>query len=192
MAILDDLAKAQGKATGYTTPADIAKLPRPTSSYPAAIQSVAAQDEEAKPAPIKKTPVLGSGRSEGEPVIPPADVPPVKQPVVNVPQGGGTLDTGRTLARDTFISTLGLIFGNKEALQPYVSKLYDLVSGFYKTGATVDEALNLALYKAKNENVIPEFTNRFKGIFSLRDKQNAGMDVTVPTIAEFFAAYLGY
>jgi hypothetical protein len=122
-------------------------------------------------------PYYGEGKKNAPDVVP-----------VVPPQGGQTLETGRTLARDTFISTLGLIFGNKEALQPYVSKLYDLVSGFYKTGATVDEALNLALYKAKNENVIPEFTNRFKGVFALRDKQNAGMAVTVPTIAEFFAA----
>lgn len=155
-----------------TTPADIAAA------------SNAKYNPLATPAPVKPvvtTPIVEPYYGEGQknaPVVPPV-VPP---------QGGQTLDTGRTLARDTFISTLGLIFGNKEALQPYVSKLYDLVSGFYKTGATVDEALNLALYKAKNENVIPEFTNRFKGIFALRDKQNAGLAVTVPTIAEFFAA----
>jgi hypothetical protein len=182
MAILDDLAKAQGKATGYTTPGKTMTTPGDVAAA-----SNAKYNPVASAAPIKKTPVLGSGRSEGEPVIPPvapAVVPPADVP----PQGGKVPETGRTLARDTFISTFGLIFGNKEASQPYISKLYELVSGFYKDGATIDESLNLALYKAKNENVIPEYTSRFKGVFALRDKLNSGMAVTVPTIAEFFAA----
>ena len=93
----------------------------------------------------------------------------------------------RTLALDTFKATLGLLLGKDEANKPYVQKLYSLVSGFYKTGSTVDEALNLALYQAENENAIPEFTKRFKGIFDIRDMKQKGMAVTVPTIAEFFA-----
>lgn len=93
----------------------------------------------------------------------------------------------RTLARDTFANTLSLVFGVKEASQPYVGKLYELVSGFYKTGSTVDEALNLALYEAHAKNVIPEFTKRFAGIFALQDQLNAGAAITVPSIAEFIA-----
>lgn len=93
----------------------------------------------------------------------------------------------RTLALDTFKATLGLLLGKDEANKPYVQKLYSLVSGFYKTGSTVDEALNLALYQAENENAIPEFTKRFKGIFDIRNMKQKGMAVTVPTIAEFFA-----
>jgi len=93
----------------------------------------------------------------------------------------------RILALDTFKATLGLLLGKDEANKPYIQKLYGLVSGLYKTGSSVDEALNLALYQAENENAIPEFTSRFKGIFAIRDLKQKGMAVTVPTIAEFFA-----
>ena len=93
----------------------------------------------------------------------------------------------KTLAIDTFRATLGLIFGKDEAAKAYVSKLYDLTSGFYKSGSTVEEAMNLALYQAENDKVIPEFTTRFKGIFALRDAKQAGAALQVPTIAEFFA-----
>jgi hypothetical protein len=93
----------------------------------------------------------------------------------------------RVLALDTFKATLGLLLGKDEANKPYVQKLYSLVSGFYKSGSTVDEALNLALYQAENEKAIPEFTKRFAGIFAIRDMKQKGMAVTVPTIAEFFA-----
>jgi len=93
----------------------------------------------------------------------------------------------KVLALDTFRATLGLIFGKDEASKAYVSKLYDLTSGFYKSGSTVEEAMNLALYQAENDKVIPEFTTRFKGIFALRDAKQAGAALQVPTIAEFFA-----
>jgi len=93
----------------------------------------------------------------------------------------------RTLALDTFKATLGLLFGKDEVNKAYVSKLYSLVSGFYKTGSEVDEAINLALYQAESENAIPEFTSRFKGIFALRDAKQKGAAISVPTIAEFFA-----
>ena len=93
----------------------------------------------------------------------------------------------RTLALDTFKATLGLLFGKDEVNKAYVSKLYSLVSGFYKTGSEVDEAINLALYQAESEGAIPEFTSRFKGIFALRDAKQKGAAISVPTIAEFFA-----
>ena len=96
--------------------------------------------------------------------------------------------TDRTLASDTFANTFALIFGKAEASQPYVKQLYTIVSGFYKTGSTIEESLNLAIRQARQDKVIPEFTKRFKGIFDLEDKFNAGMAVEVPTIAEFFAA----
>lgn len=94
----------------------------------------------------------------------------------------------RVYAKDTFVNTLKLTFGAEEAAKPYVSKLYDLVSGFYKSGSTEDEALNLAIREARTSNVIPEFTERFKGIFALEDQLKAGKAVSVPTVAEFFAA----
>jgi hypothetical protein len=94
---------------------------------------------------------------------------------------------GRSLASDTFINTFGLIFGKTEAALPYVKKLYGLVSGFYTTGSTIDESLNLALRQARDEKSIPEFTKRFSGLFALDDKFKAGEAITVPTIAEFMA-----
>jgi hypothetical protein len=93
----------------------------------------------------------------------------------------------KTLGLDTFKATLGLLFGKDEVNKTYIGKLYNLVSGFYKTGSEVDEAINLALYQAESENAIPEFTSRFKGIFSLRDAKQKGAAISVPTIAEFFA-----
>ncbi len=92
----------------------------------------------------------------------------------------------RTLAKDTFANTLSLLFGAKEASQPWVAEMYGLVSGFYKSGSTIDEALNLGLYEAKNKNMAPAFTNRFKGVFALEKKKLAGEVVEVPTIAEYF------
>ena len=92
----------------------------------------------------------------------------------------------RTLASDTFKATLGLLFGKEEASKSYVNKLYSLVSGFYKSGSEVEDAINLALYQAESENAIPEFTSRFAGIFALRDAKQKGAAVTVPTIADFF------
>jgi len=102
--------------------------------------------------------------------------------------GSSSTTPERTLARDTFANTLALVFGSKEASQPYIGKLYDLVSGFYKTGSTVDEALNLAMYEANAKKTIPEFTKRFAGIFALQDQLNAGAAIHVPSIAEFFTA----
>ena len=96
--------------------------------------------------------------------------------------------TQRTLALDTFKNTLALLWGTKEASQPYVGKLYELVTGFYKSGSTIDESINLAIRKAKDENAIPEFTQRFAGIFALEEKRRAGQAVDVPTVTEFFAA----
>ena len=109
--------------------------------------------------------------------------PNVQKPIVPAP----LTPPERTLASDTFRATLGLLFGATEAAKPYVTQLYGLVSNFYKTGSSVEEALNLALYQAENEKAIPEFTKRFAGLFSIRDMKQRGMAVTVPTIAEFFA-----
>ena len=92
----------------------------------------------------------------------------------------------RTLASDTFKATLGLLFGKEEASKSYVNKLYGLVSGFYKSGSEIEDAINLALYQAESENAIPEFTSRFAGIFALRDAKQKGAAITVPTIADFF------
>ena len=101
---------------------------------------------------------------------------------------GSQVGSDKVYATDTFKNTFALLFGAKEANEPYVNKLYELTSGFYKTGSTQEEAMNLAIRQAYNDNVIPEFTKRFAGIFALDAKLKAGEAITVPTIAEFFAA----
>lgn len=113
---------------------------------------------------------------------------------VNPGSTGTTLGapaTERTYAQNTFRNTFALMFGDTEASQAYVGKLYQLVSGFYKSGSSIDESYNLALSQAYNDNAIPEFTNRFKGLFALKDKALKGTAVQVPTIAEFIAAENG-
>ena len=94
-------------------------------------------------------------------------------------------DEKPTLAFDTFKNTYALIVGSKEADELYVEKLYKLTKGYFDTGSTIDESINLALYDAEKNKLIPEFTERFEGIFKLRDMLKAGNAITVPTIAEF-------
>lgn len=122
-------------------------------------------------------------------IIPVGTTPPVVNttvPITVVPGPTGTSTTSeRMLAADTFANTFALAFGSKEASQPYVKILYDLVSGFYKSGSDIDESLNLAIRQARVEKKIPEFTKRFKGIFALEDRLRAGEAVTVPTIAQY-------
>lgn len=107
---------------------------------------------------------------------------------INPGSTGSPVGSEKVLAIDTFKNTFALMFGAKEAGQSYVNKLYELTSGFYKTGSTQEEAMNLAIRQAYNENAIPEFTKRFSGIFALDAKLRAGEAISVPTIAEFFAA----
>lgn len=104
-------------------------------------------------------------------------------PIVSTPTATAT---GPVLARDFFINTLALLMGSREeASKPYVSELYRLVSGFYKDGASIQDSINLALYQAQQEKSIPEFTNRFSGIFALQERRLKGEAIDVPTIAEY-------
>jgi hypothetical protein len=105
--------------------------------------------------------------------------------VVPGPTGGTTLLPERMLASDTFRNTFALAFGKEEASRAYVGELYKLVSGFYKTGSTVDESINLAVRQARVDKAIPEFTKRFEGLFMLDDMLAAGKLIDVPTVAEF-------
>jgi hypothetical protein len=118
------------------------------------------------------------------------------QPITNQTQTGAQITptvstatptaTGPVLAKDFFINTLALLMGSRdEASKPYVSELYRLVSGFYKDGASIQDSINLALYKAQEEKSIPEFTNRFSGIFALQERRLKGEAIDVPTIAEY-------
>ena len=102
--------------------------------------------------------------------------------------GTGTTTATPTLARDTFKNTLALFFGANEASKAWVDQLYNVVSKYYKTGSTIDEAFNLSLQDARNNPALSEFTRRFKGIYALQDMRQAGKPVTVPTIAEYVAS----
>lgn len=149
-----------------------------------------------KPAipPVVETPVVGKTitgtRDNGDGtylVIYSDGTTETKGNLIAVPGSTGMkFGEERTLAKDTFANTLSLLFGAKEASQPWVAEMYGLVSGFYKSGSTIDEALNLGLYEAKNKNMAPAFTNRFKGVFALEKKKLAGEVVEVPTIADYF------
>jgi hypothetical protein len=99
--------------------------------------------------------------------------------------GGATNASGKTLAQDAFINTFKLLVGETEGSKAYVGELYKYISGFWKSGSTIDEAINLALRSARNDKAIPEFTNRFAAIFKLEDLKAAGKIVNVPTVAEY-------
>ena len=94
-------------------------------------------------------------------------------------------ETTTNLSEEAFINTLKLLMGSAEASKPYVKQLYTLVSKYYKSGSTIPESINLALYDAEENKLIPEFTTRFSGIFKIRDRRAAGEAIDVPTIAEY-------
>ena len=89
------------------------------------------------------------------------------------------------LAVDTFRKTLALFFGEAESKKPWVDSLYKTASGFYKTGSTADESMNLALAAARNDPAMKPFTDRFSAIYKLQDLKASGVSVEVPTIGEF-------
>ena len=99
-----------------------------------------------------------------------------------------TNPSGKTLAQDAFINTFKLIVGETEGSKSYVPELYKYISKFWKSGSTIDEAINLALRDAKNNKDSPEFTNRFAAIFKLEDMKAAGKIVNIPTVAEYVAS----
>lgn len=102
-----------------------------------------------------------------------------------IPGSGSTsAEGGRSLSVDAFRNTLALLIGKEEADKPYIPELYRLASGFFKTGSTIEESMNLALREAKEKNTIPEFTQRFRPIFALEEMRRKGIAIKVPTIAE--------
>lgn len=105
---------------------------------------------------------------------------------VNPGSSGMSADGTKTLALDTFRNTLGLLFGAKEASQPWVTALYASASKFYNTGSTIDESINLSLQDIRNNKDLKPFTDRFKGIYALTDRLASGEAIEVPTIAEYF------
>ena len=95
-------------------------------------------------------------------------------------------DGTKTLALDTFKNTLALLFGAKEAGQPWVTALYTSASKFYNTGSTIDESINLSLQDIRFNKELKPFTDRFKGIYALTDRLAGGEAIEVPTVAEYF------
>jgi len=104
---------------------------------------------------------------------------------VDIPGAIYEEETTGNLSLDAFINTLKLLMGAAEASKPYVKELYNIVSKYYKSGSTIADSINLALYDAKENKLIPEFTNRFSGIFKLADRRAAGEIIDVPTLAEY-------
>jgi len=102
-----------------------------------------------------------------------------------------TAPTGPTLAKDVFKQTLAIYFGQAETSKPWMDELYNLSAPLYKSGATMEEALNMALLQGRNNPNLADFTKRFAGIFALQDKKLAGAAVNVPTIAEYYNAEAG-
>jgi hypothetical protein len=132
---------------------------------------------------VNGKPLVGGGfDSSGKPVTGGASNP--------LSMAGTATNTGTTqeLAIDIFRRTIGMFMGEAEMSKPWVDTLYKSVSKFYKGGATPDESINFALQDVRNNKDMTDFTNRFKGIYSLQDAKVKGMAVTVPTIAEYFAS----
>lgn len=104
-----------------------------------------------------------------------------------VPGSSGMSSDGtKTLALDTFKNTLALLFGAKEASQPWVTALYNSASKFYNSGSTIAESVNLSLQDIRYNKDLKPFTDRFKGIYALTDRLAGGEAIEVPTVAEYF------
>jgi hypothetical protein len=99
---------------------------------------------------------------------------------------GKAVGEDRTLAVNTFKNTLALFFGAQEMSKSWVDALYTSVSGFYNSGSTIDESLNLSLQDVRKNPALKPFTDRFGGIYALQDRLAAGEAIEVPTIAEYF------
>lgn len=112
----------------------------------------------------------------------------IGSPIVYQPIGNTTTEQKRTLALETFRSTLALFFGKDEVQMPWVSALYGVTSRYYNTGSTIDEAINLSVQDARNNPELKTFADRFKGIYALQDRLAKGEAINVPTVAEYFKA----
>jgi hypothetical protein len=97
----------------------------------------------------------------------------------------GITKPGPTLAKDVFIRTLGQFFSEADMTAGWMDELYPVVSGYYKSGIPIDQAINLSLTDARNNPKLANFANRFKGIYAIQDLKASGKPVIVPTIAEY-------
>ena len=160
---------------GYVAPSDSTGVPdRPVGTPPAFVYDPVSKTYKMPPKPASAGNWVWDNNSGWTNTL--------------VAPGASGMETGsdRTLAVDTFKNTLALFFGAKEMSQPWANALFKVVSSYYKTGATIDEALNLSLQDARNKPELADFTKRFAGVFALQDRRAAGEAIDVPTIAEFF------
>ena len=97
----------------------------------------------------------------------------------------GPVDTRPTLAREVFARTLAQFFPGTDPNASWINELYPVVSGYYKSGVPIDQAINLSLTDARNNPKLSTFADRFKGIYAIQDLKAAGKPVIVPTIAEY-------
>lgn len=148
--------------------------------------------------------IVGTGGILFEPpqevFTPPTDVTPkipqgiVGQTTVVSPTGDinfvptKPVETGPTLARDVFIRTLSQFFPGADQGASWMEELYPIVSGYYKSGVPIDQAINLSLLDARNNPKLSTFADRFKGIYAIQDLKAAGKPVIVPTIAQYVAS----
>lgn len=182
------------EATGaIRTPEDVAKILNPAKPVVEPVVPTPLVDTKFKKAGTilrylvgsstgKRIPVFADGKG-GEYEGAEEDIT-----VVAGSTGGDKFAPERTLASDTFKNTLALLFGPLEASQPWVSEIFGLVSGFYKTGSSIEESINLGLYDAKAKGMAPQFTKRFDGVFKLQERLQKGEAISVPTVAEFIKA----
>lgn len=98
------------------------------------------------------------------------------------------VETGPTLARDVFIRTLSQFFPGADQGAAWIDELYPIISGYYKSGVPIEQAINLSLNEARNNPKLSTFANRFKGIYAIQDLKAAGKPVIVPTIAQYVAS----
>jgi hypothetical protein len=98
------------------------------------------------------------------------------------------VNTGPTLARDVFIRTLSQFFPDADKGAAWINELYPVISGYYKSGIPIEQAINLSLADARNNPKLSTFADRFKGIYAIQDLKAAGKPVIVPTIAQYIAS----
>lgn len=133
--------------------------------------------QEVAPAPTVTTPRAPQG-------IAGMDVSVNPQGVISMTPST-PVETGPTLARDVFIRTLSQFFPDADKGASWINELYPVVSGYYKSGVPIDQAINLSLNEARNNPKLSTFADRFKGIYAIQDLKAAGKPVIVPTIAEY-------
>jgi len=117
---------------------------------------------------------------------PRGEMSPEKQAAIAARKAREELLTAGKDGLSAFINTLKLLIGEKEASQPYITKLFQIQNAYTKAGYTADEALNFTLKDARNLPELAPFKNRFRAIFAIEDLKAQGKyNPAVPTIKEY-------